>query len=101
MSVGYWLIGNCYGGLHVGYGNSATEAKADVRAIIAETFADQGLSRSACIQAAHSYHVRLVAGPLDHDVAWEARRAWDAEDFEPAMRLARPRVRRGFYGDAA
>ncbi len=39
MSAGWQLIANSYGGLHVGHGYTATEAKADARERIAETCA--------------------------------------------------------------
>lgn len=91
---GFWLIGNRHGGINVARGRSAAEAKSEVLARIAEAFAGQGLSPSACRRAACSYQVRLVAGPLDHDEAWAAREAREREDWETALLHARPQLRR-------
>ncbi len=98
MERGFWLIGNRHGGIHVARGRSAAEAKSEVLAQIAEAFAGQGLSPSACRRAACSYQVRLVAGPLEHDGAWAARDAREREDWETALLHAllhaRPQIRR-------
>ncbi len=91
--IGWWLLGNYLGGAHLGYGMTVADAKADAHANIAEAFAGEGLSPSACKRAAHSYHLRVVAGPLGYDDAWEAFRAWELEDWETALHHARPHVR--------
>jgi len=92
-TCGWWLVGNSYGGAHVGQGRTPAEARAEVRRIIAEPYAGEGLSPSACQQATYSYHVCVIAGPLSHDQAVAARQAWDLEDWETALQHARPAVR--------
>jgi hypothetical protein len=92
----WWLIDNSHGGIHLGCGRTAVEAKAYVRESIAETYAGEGLPPSACRQAAHSYRVRLVGGPLTYEAACAARAAWNAEDWESALQDARPNVRRAY-----
>jgi hypothetical protein len=84
-----WLIGNNQWGVHVAWGATAKEAKADVRAVIAETYAAEGLPPSACRRAASSYHVFVIAGHLDEAVAMAAKDAWNRDDPGPAERLAR------------
>lgn len=91
-----WLFCNRYGGISAGFGRTAAEAKTDVLSAIAESFAEAGLSASAARQAAYSYSVRLVGGPMTPDEAGTARRAWEAEDWEAALAKARPHVRRAY-----
>ena len=90
MTAGWWLVGNSYGGTQVGQGRTPAEARAYVRRSIAETYADEGLSPSACQRAAYCYHVRVIAGPLSHDQAIAARKAWDLENWQAALLHARP-----------
>jgi len=92
----WWLFDNGYGGIHLGYGFNVRSAKAYVLESIAESFAEGGLSPSACRQAAYSYHVRLVGGPMSYDSARAAREAWERQDWEMALREARPAARRAY-----
>jgi hypothetical protein len=85
----WWLIANRHYGVHVAWGRSAAEAKADVRDRIAETYAGEGLSPSACRRAASSYGVFAMAGPVTEKEAQAAHDAWFREDWQPAMALAR------------
>lgn len=89
----WWLIGNRYFGVHAAQGRTAKEAKADVRDLIAETYAGEGLSPSACRRAASSYRVFAIAGHLTEREAKTARDAAMRDDWEPAHRL-RARHRR-------
>ena len=93
---GWWLVHNSHGGIHLGQRRTAAEAKRYVRESIAETYAGEGLSPTKCRQAAHSYRVRLVGGPLTYEIACEARTAWNAGDWAAALRHARPDVRRAY-----
>jgi hypothetical protein len=88
-STDWWLIGNGNFGVHTAEGRTAKDAKADVRARIAETYAGDGLPTSACRRAASSYRVFVIAGHLSYAEAAAARKAWDRDDYEPAERLAR------------
>lgn len=96
MTADCWLFDNRYGGIHVGFGWTASQGKGNVLDAIAEAFAETGMSPSACKRAAYSYHVRLVAGPLSQEEATAARRAWEREDWESALEHARPHVRKGY-----
>ena len=91
-----WLFHNRHGGISIGVGWTARAAKADVLDAIAEAFTSEGLSSSAAKRAAYSYHVRLIAGPVDLAEAHAARRAWECEDWEAALAHARPNVRRAY-----
>jgi hypothetical protein len=84
---------NYLGGAHLACGRSAADAKAEARKNIAESFAAEGLYPSACRRAASSYRLRVVAGPLGYDEARAARDAWEGEDWETALRHARPQIR--------
>ena len=96
MTSGWWILTNNQGGVHVHWGRSAVEAKASTRETIAETYAGEGLSATNCKRAAHSYQVRLVAGPLRREDAERARDAWEREDWEAALEHARPHVRAAY-----
>src|SRR4051794_27088278 len=48
----WWLISNCHGGIHRAEGATAADAKAAVRAAIAETFQSEGGCRPATPAAA-------------------------------------------------
>lgn len=73
-----WLILNRYGGMSVGHGSTAAQAKTEVREAIAESFASEGLSASDCRRAGYSYGVRVYAGGCTYDEAREAAEAWNA-----------------------
>jgi predicted nucleotide-binding protein len=88
VSGDWWLIGNAYFGTHVAQGDTAKEAKADVRERIAATFADEGMSKSACIRASSSYRVFVIAGHLAREEAEDAQHTALCDDWEPALRLA-------------
>jgi hypothetical protein len=90
----WWLIGNGCHGMHTAQGRTASEAKADVRARIAETYAGEGLPPSACRRAASSYRVFIVAGHLTMDCARSAREAWDRGEYESVELLAQQHRRR-------
>lgn len=96
MVYGWWLLHNYLGGAHIASGRTAADAKAEARLNIAEAFAEEGLSPSACRRAAHSYRLRVVAGPLSYDEARAAWTAWEHEDWETALRYARPHVRAAY-----
>jgi len=93
---GWWLITNCHGGAHVGQGSSIGPARAGVRERIAEAFMAEGLSRSAAMRAASSYRLRLLAGPMPREEARACLAAWENEDWERALRHARPEARRSY-----
>jgi hypothetical protein len=90
----WWLVGNSNYGMHTAQGHTARDAKADVRARIAETYAGEGLPPSACRRAASSYRVFVVAGHLTQDCAREAREAWDRGEYETAELLSKQHRRR-------
>jgi hypothetical protein len=91
----WWLISNRGGGCHRAPGATAAEAKAHVRAAIAEAFQIEGLSAAAARRGASSYQVRIVAGPASYDDVAEAYDAWQGPwdlteaDLAPAIALAR------------
>jgi hypothetical protein len=70
------LVSNCHGGVHRTPGASAAEAKAVVRAGIAEAFESEGPSAREARRAASGYLVRMVAGPASCDEVVEAFVAW-------------------------
>jgi hypothetical protein len=76
-------------GVHVALGRTGPDAKAEVRDRITETYLGEGLSASAARRAASSYGVFVIAGGLGCDEAREARQAWDLDDSQPVIRLAR------------
>jgi hypothetical protein len=91
------LVSNCHGGVHRTPGASAAEAKAVVRAGIAEAFESEGPSAREARRAASGYLVRMVAGPASCDEVVEAFVAWDASDpddadLEPAKFPAQERI---------
>jgi hypothetical protein len=92
----WWLFTNDQGGLHMAAGQSAREARGNVLSGIADSFRGEGLSRRQSRQAATSYRVRVVAGPLGRDDAGRAWDAWEREDWETALEHARPHVRAGY-----
>jgi hypothetical protein len=91
----WWLISNRDGGCHRAPGATAAEAKAHVRAAIAEAFQTEGLSATDARRGASSYQVRIVAGPACYDDVAEAYDAWQGPwdpteaDLAPAIALAR------------
>jgi hypothetical protein len=96
VTGGWWLLDNVEGGLHVHWGRSAREAKTSAIAEIAASGLFGGMSVRAARRNAHSYHVRLVGGPLSKEDADRARAAWGRQDWETALESARPRARAAY-----
>lgn len=94
----WWLLSNCYGGVHRAPGRTAADARRYVHELIKETYLSEGKTAAEATREAMACDVRLVAGPASRQEVVNAYQHAENDDWEPAAALAcrtgRPEIAR-------